>query len=104
MGNVRVRLFVLITSMEPLTVYVYKDFYLRVAVAKYSEDLNRTKQDDTVHQITGTCLNAMGFQCIKQRTVLVPSQFPSIDSRTLPPFGDCRRRARCDDARKVAAR
>ena len=50
------RLFVCITSLEPLTVYMYKQFYLRVAVAKYNEDLAATKDDDTIHQITGALL------------------------------------------------
>lgn len=51
--KMELRLFVAITSLEPLSVYMYKDFYLRVAAEKYDDDLAQTKDDAMVHQITG---------------------------------------------------
>ena len=51
--KMELRLFVAITSVEPLSVYLYKDYYLRVAGAYYDPDLAKTKGDATVHQITG---------------------------------------------------
>ena len=51
--KMELRLFVAITSLEPLSVYLYKDFYLRVAAEQYNHDLAGTKDDAMVHQITG---------------------------------------------------
>lgn len=51
--KMELRLFVAITSLEPLSVYLYKDFYLRVAAEQYDTDLAKTKDDAMVHQITG---------------------------------------------------
>ncbi len=51
--KMELRLFVAITSLEPLSVYLYKDFYLRVAAEQYDTDLANTKDDAMVHQITG---------------------------------------------------
>ena len=51
--KMELRLFVAITSVEPLSVYLYNDFYLRVAASQYSDDLAGTHNDAMVHQITG---------------------------------------------------
>jgi hypothetical protein len=47
------RLFVAITCLEPLSVYLYRDFYLRVAGKPYEHDVGATMADNMVHQITG---------------------------------------------------